>query len=88
MLPQSLRKKDLNKVLQKLAGILNVNQREALYRVLCSYWMDPASVVIGAKEPLTPLTDPTRVGRDQGFRARHDVSRHHHVLARRHSRES
>jgi asparagine synthase (glutamine-hydrolysing) len=58
VLPQSLRRKDLNKVLQKLAGILKVNQREALYWVLCSYWMDPASVVIGAKEPLTPLTDP------------------------------
>ena len=60
VLPQSLRKKDLNKVLQKLAGILKVNQREALYWVLCSYWMDPASVVVGAKEPLTPLTDPTK----------------------------
>jgi asparagine synthase (glutamine-hydrolysing) len=58
VLPQSLRRKDLNKVLQKLAGILKVNQREALYWVLCSYWMDPASVVVGAKEPLTPLTDP------------------------------
>lgn len=58
VLPQSLRRKDLNKVLQKLAGILKVNQREALYWVLCSYWMDPASVVIGGKEPLTPLTDP------------------------------
>jgi asparagine synthase (glutamine-hydrolysing) len=37
-----------------------VNQREALYWVLCSYWMDPASVVVGAKEPLTPLTDPSK----------------------------
>jgi asparagine synthase (glutamine-hydrolysing) len=60
VLPQSLRRKDLNKVLQKLAGILKVNQREALYWVLCSYWMDPASVVVGAKEPLTPLTDPSK----------------------------
>jgi asparagine synthase (glutamine-hydrolysing) len=60
MLPQSLRRKDLNKVLQKMAGILKVNQREALYWVLCSYWMDPASVVVGAKEPLTPLTDPSK----------------------------
>ena len=60
VLPQSLRKRDLNKILQKLAGILKVNQREALYWVLCSYWMDPASVVIAAKEPLTPLTDPIK----------------------------
>jgi asparagine synthase (glutamine-hydrolysing) len=60
MLPESLKRKDLNKVLQKLAGILKVNQREALYWVLCSYWMEPASVVVGAKEPLTPLTDPSK----------------------------
>jgi asparagine synthase (glutamine-hydrolysing) len=60
LLPESLRRKDLNKVLQKLAGILKVNQREALYWVLCSYWMEPASVVVGAKEPLTPLTDPSK----------------------------
>jgi asparagine synthase (glutamine-hydrolysing) len=64
---QNLRRRDLNRVLQKLAGILNVNQREALYRVLCSYWMDPASVVIGAKEPLTPLTDPSRRAHIEDF---------------------
>src|SRR5580692_2090514 len=67
VLPQNLRRKDLNRVLQKLAGILNVNQREALYRVLCSYWMDPASVVVGAKEPLTPLTDPSRRAHIEDF---------------------
>jgi asparagine synthase (glutamine-hydrolysing) len=60
LLPESLRRKDLNKVLQKLAGILKVHQREALYWVLCSYWMEPGSVVIGGKEPLTPLTDPSK----------------------------
>ena len=60
VLPQSLRRRDLNKVLQKLGGVLKANQREALYWVLCSYWMDPASVVLGAKEPLTPLTDQSK----------------------------
>jgi asparagine synthase (glutamine-hydrolysing) len=60
VLPQSLRRKDLNKVLQKLGGILKVNQREALYWVLCSYWMDPASVVLDGKEPLTHLTDQSK----------------------------
>ena len=44
-----------------------MNQREALYWVLCSYWMDPASVVIGAKEPLTPLTDPSRRAQIEDF---------------------
>jgi asparagine synthase (glutamine-hydrolysing) len=67
LLPQSLRRKDLNKVLQKLAGILKVNQREALYWVLCSYWMEPASVVLGAKEPLTPLTDPSKWAQIKDF---------------------
>src|SRR5271154_3329577 len=60
LLPQNLKRRDLNRVLHKLAGILKVNEREALYWVLLSYWMEPASVVIGAKEPLTPLTDPTK----------------------------
>jgi asparagine synthase (glutamine-hydrolysing) len=67
VLPQSLRRKDLNRVLQKLAGILNVNQRETLYRVLCSYWMEPASIVIGAKEPLTALTDPSKRAQIEDF---------------------
>ena len=57
VLPQSLRRKDLNKVLHKLSGILKVDQREALYHVLCSYWMDPAAVVPNGNEPLTALTD-------------------------------
>jgi asparagine synthase (glutamine-hydrolysing) len=60
VLPQSLRRKDLNKVLHKLAGILKVDQREALYWVLCSYWMDPAAVVPNAKEPWTALTDESK----------------------------
>ena len=53
VVPESLRRKDLNKVLHKLAGILKVNEREALYWVLLSYWMEPSSIVLGAKEPLT-----------------------------------
>jgi len=60
VLPESLRRRDLNKVFHKLAGILRVNQREAMYWVLCSYWMDPGSVVLGPQEPLTPLTDESK----------------------------
>ena len=87
VLPQSLRRKDLNKVLQKLAGILKVNQREALYWVLCSYWMDPASVVIGAKGTTDTAHRSRQVGANQGIHARHDVPRHSDVLAGRHSGE-
>jgi asparagine synthase (glutamine-hydrolysing) len=60
VVPESLRSKDINKVLSKLSGILKVNDREALYWILLSYWMDPSSVVLGAKEPLTHLTDKTK----------------------------
>jgi asparagine synthase (glutamine-hydrolysing) len=60
VVPESLRRKDINKVLSKLTGILKVDERESLYWILLSYWMDPASVVLGAKEPLTQLTDKTK----------------------------
>jgi asparagine synthase (glutamine-hydrolysing) len=60
VVPESLRSKDINKVLSKLNGILKVNERESLYWILLSYWMDPSSVVLGANEPLTQLTDKTK----------------------------
>jgi asparagine synthase (glutamine-hydrolysing) len=60
VVPGSLRSKDINKVLSKLTGILKVNEREALYWILLSYWMEPSSVVLGANEPLTSLTDNTK----------------------------
>jgi asparagine synthase (glutamine-hydrolysing) len=55
--PDSLRGRDLTRVLQKLTSLLSVHDRETLYRVLLSYWMDPASVVLDAREKATPLTD-------------------------------
>jgi asparagine synthase (glutamine-hydrolysing) len=67
VVPESLRRKDLNKVLHKLAGILKVNEREALYWVLLSYWMEPSSIVLGAKEPLTHLTDKTKWAQIEDF---------------------
>jgi len=42
---------------------LKVNEREALYWILLSYWMEPSSVVLGANEPLTQLTDSTKWAR-------------------------
>ncbi len=57
VVPGSLKQKDLTRVLQKLTSILTVNEREALYRVLLSYWMDPASIVLNAREKATALTD-------------------------------
>src|SRR6185369_161945 len=57
VVPGSLKKRDLTRVLEKLASVLAVTEREALYRVLLSYWMDPSSVVLGSREKATALTD-------------------------------
>jgi asparagine synthase (glutamine-hydrolysing) len=57
IVPGSLKGRDLTRVLQKLTSILGVSDRENLYRVLLSYWMDPSSVVLNGKEKTTALTD-------------------------------
>lgn len=43
--------------LHKLAGILAVHSPEEIYLALVSHWHQPASIVIGATEPATALTD-------------------------------
>jgi len=43
--------------LHKLAGVLAVQSSEEMYRNLVSHWRSPADLVLGAKEPLTVLTD-------------------------------
>lgn len=42
----------------KLAGVLALSSGEAFYRQLNSHWTDPASVVIGGREPETLFTNP------------------------------
>lgn len=44
----------------KLAGVLSVSDGEAFYRRLTSHWTDPASIVIGSREPQTLLTNPDK----------------------------
>jgi asparagine synthase (glutamine-hydrolysing) len=56
-MPDALNQRDPARVLQKLTSILTVKEREAFYRVMLSYWMDPASVVLHGKEKATALTD-------------------------------
>jgi len=46
--------------LHKLAEILAVENPEAMYRGLVSHWKKPATIVSGAVEPLTVLTDSKR----------------------------
>jgi asparagine synthase (glutamine-hydrolysing) len=43
---------------RKLADVLTLSDCHAFYRQLTSHWTDPASIVIGATEPQTLLTDP------------------------------
>ena len=42
----------------KLAGVLAVSDSQAFFRKLTSHWNDPTSIVIGAQEPSTLLTNP------------------------------
>jgi asparagine synthase (glutamine-hydrolysing) len=44
--------------LQKLAAALAVDGPEEMYLRLVSHWTDPASMVLGATEPITTVTDP------------------------------
>jgi asparagine synthase (glutamine-hydrolysing) len=44
--------------LQKLAAALAADGPEEMYLRLISHWTDPASMVLGATEPITFVTDP------------------------------
>ncbi|HEX7370762.1 MAG TPA: asparagine synthase (glutamine-hydrolyzing) [Rhodanobacteraceae bacterium] len=46
-----------------LAGMLEAGPREARYRLLMSHVRNPSSIVLGAREPSTELSDP-RLGPD------------------------
>jgi asparagine synthase (glutamine-hydrolysing) len=59
LLPSTLRQANLGDKLHKAAGVLASGSVDALYLGLVSHWDDPASVVIGGKEPPTLLTGNT-----------------------------
>lgn len=44
--------------LHKAAALFAAECPETLYLRLVSHWQDPAALVVGGEEPLTPLTDP------------------------------
>lgn len=60
--PKHLRQRNLGFKLRVLADILPAESAEALYRAILSHWDVPGSLVIGASEPPTPLTDRTQWG--------------------------
>ncbi len=56
LLPSSLSQSNLGDKLHKAAGVLASGNVDALYLGLVSHWHDPASIVIGGREPPTLLT--------------------------------
>lgn len=59
-LPAKLKQRNPGDKLHKLAEILVVDSPESLYLGLVSHWKQPASLVLGAIEPTTPLNDRTQ----------------------------
>lgn len=57
-LPKALKQRLPGDKLHKLAEVLGVESPEAMYLMLVSLWKNPASLVIGASEPMTALTNP------------------------------
>lgn len=60
ILPKPLQQRLAGDKLHKLAMVLKARNPETLYRYLVSHWSDSASVVLGASEPKTAITDATR----------------------------
>jgi asparagine synthase (glutamine-hydrolysing) len=56
LLPERLHEQVFGERLHLLAGKLAATSGQALYRQMVSHWKDPASVVIGGKEPELPAT--------------------------------
>jgi asparagine synthase (glutamine-hydrolysing) len=54
------REGDIGDKLQKLAEVLSVSSKEALYHRMVSHWKEPSSIVLKSFEPLTVFTDRTR----------------------------
>jgi asparagine synthase (glutamine-hydrolysing) len=56
LLPRRLAHPQFGYKLHKLAGILPARDPQSMYFALVSHWLEPESVVLGAKEPETLLT--------------------------------
>jgi asparagine synthase (glutamine-hydrolysing) len=56
VLPDKIKWRDPGDKIHKLAKIMAVKNPEEMYLGLVSHWKDPASIVVGAFEPSTPLT--------------------------------
>jgi asparagine synthase (glutamine-hydrolysing) len=57
LVPRKLRVRHPGNMLGKIATALRARGPEDLYLGLVSFWDDPSKLVIGAREPATPVTD-------------------------------
>jgi asparagine synthase (glutamine-hydrolysing) len=57
-LPKNFNQRQPGDKLHKLAEVLAAKSPEAMYMGIVSHWKDPESLVLGASEPTTTLTDP------------------------------
>lgn len=57
-LPGRLRHVGVADKLRKLSGMLAANAPENLYTGFVSHWDQPEKLIMGAREPVTPVTDP------------------------------
>lgn len=60
VLPGMIKQQNPGDKLHKLSEILAVDDPEAMYLGLVSHWKSPSSLVLGASEPPTSLTDRTK----------------------------
>lgn len=58
--PKHLRHRNLGSKFRAIASLLPADSAENLYQRMLTHWEAPGSLVIGAREPPTPLTDRTR----------------------------
>ena len=67
LLPFGLAQSNLGDKLHKGANVMVAKNSVELYSLLVSHWLQPEQLVIGASEPLTVLTDPTRQVKTDSF---------------------
>ena len=61
--PRSANQRLVGDKLYKLARVLELDRWENLYLELVSHWEEPGALVMGAREPPTPVTDPVHWAR-------------------------
>lgn len=69
-LPRRFRTQNLGNKFEKLASAMQAPTGSAFYKDLTSHWKDPASVVLGAKEPATLLDQTDKHPKLPGLRER------------------